>query len=408
MDASVSTTLQHTIAYLLNPISSLYSPNAIDSLHNSLLSAFSILTTVPSTAEHRLLISPTAPTPPIIARALSALPPHLRVNWADWCLLLSNGNSVALSIKFYPTGRVIATSVDPSNGTADRVTVYDAMENNVRRASRIWGNGPSMAYASRSSAASSASSSDFDLEYSSSSRSSSPDVVAVETAENVLSGIYDDDEQDRISYSKMASAFGGLSLLPPRASPTSVPMVGSKTTLSAAAAEWFPRGNLSNTQRAPVQPSMSMKRFSLGGSPFTTPLAPQQQQRGLPTPIGAHRVPGGGHSRSSSRSSTLSLGTAPSLSSTMTSSGQSASPTSPTPSSPTLSDTTGSVELYLDASKDQLAVTEYECGKVGVLTGAVMLGVPKNSSNATANRHWRKTQQPGVGMVSSGSARRIC
>jgi hypothetical protein len=33
--------------------------------------------------------------------------------------------------------------------------------------------------------------------------------------------------------------------------------------------------------------------------------------------------------------------------------------------------------FYLDATKDQQAVTEYECGKVGVLTGAVMLGVPK-------------------------------
>jgi len=86
----------------------------------------------------------------------------------------------------------------------------------------------------------------------------------------------------------------------------------------------------------------------------------------------------------------------------MTSSAQSfvASPTS-SPSSPTLSDTPS--DLYIDASKDQLAVTEYECGKVGVLTGAVMLGVPKNSSNGAATKVWRKREQPLVaqpGMVS--------
>jgi len=49
------------------------------------------------------------------------------------------------------------------------------------------------------------------------------------------------------------------------------------------------------------------------------------------------------------------------------------------PPSPTPSEMSDSVDaaVYLDESKDQLAVTEYECGKVGVLTGAVMLGVPR-------------------------------
>jgi len=57
----------------------------------------------------------------------------------------------------------------------------------------------------------------------------------------------------------------------------------------------------------------------------------------------------------------------------------SSSLTSPVPPSPTPSDLSDGADamFYLDASKDQQAVTEYECGKVGVLTGAVMLGVPK-------------------------------
>ncbi|KAG8999317.1 hypothetical protein FRB94_006248 [Tulasnella sp. JGI-2019a] len=415
MDASISTTLQHTITFLLNPLLSHFPSTTLDALHNSLLSSFSSLTTTRlSNSPHQFLLSPTAPAPAIIQRAINALPPHLRVQWSDWILLLGNGNQVVLSITLNP-GLVTTAIRSAHTGLVDFTTIWDAaasLANTRQRTNRIpshttpWGPQPSLLLSattsrSRSSAESTSSNSEFeDMEFSSSSRSSSPDVVAVEAAENVLSGVYDDDDdEDQFRYGRLGAAFGGLSLHQQPASHMSIGMntvkapvqlQQQKTSLRAAAAEWFPRGaaqqhaktasiaSLSNFASSfpaiNIQPTQSGS--STGSNVHTSP------SRLLPTPIGAHRSQPG-HSRSSSRSSTLSMGTAPSLTSTSTSSTHAPVPASPTPSEE-------SVDLYIDASKDQQAVTEYECGKVGVLTGAVMLGVPKNSVAGGAAGTWRK------------------
>ncbi|KAG8864853.1 hypothetical protein FRB96_003439 [Tulasnella sp. 330] len=462
MDASISTTLQHTISFLLSPLSSHFPPTTLDALHNSLLSSFSSLTTISrisNNTPHTFLLSPTAPAPTIIQRALHALPPHLRVQWSDWILLLGNGNQVVLSIALTP-GLVTAAIRNAKTGVVEFTTIWDESAmilSRTQRTNRIpshttpWGPSPTSlssssasASRSRSSAESTSSTSEFeDLEFSSSSRSSSPDVVAVEAAENVLSGVYDDDDDDdQILYSRLGAAFGGMSLHQQQPQMQMGMGMGMRTvkapvqkqpqtSLRAAAAEWFPRGSMAAPQQqhhhhhhhqqhaktasiaslSNFSPSFPLVNHNHTATSSTPSSSSSHTARLLPTPIGAHRsssAASGHHSRSSSRSSTLSMGTAPSLTSTSTSSTHnqinpaSAATSTVVPSSPTPScDAAESVDLYIDASKDQQAVTEYECGKVGVLTGAVMLGVPKNSL-AGGSGAWRKQRD------SMPVMRRVC
>lgn len=271
-------------------------------------------------------------------------------------LLLGNGNQLMLTIV---AGCVQVTVMEATTGVVSTNTVWNVALQ--QRAPSPWGT----SIRSRSSAP--GSSSESSSAESVSSRASSPvveDVVAVEAAENVLN------DEDEIVYPVRRSAF--FQQPAPKAS-----------SLSAAAPEWFPTPAARPTH---TKASSSMSRMA---------------------PVGTKRTQYQGHSRSSSRSSTMSA--APSLissyssassASTLTSAmaslsmtsarpvavssqstggSLSVSSTSPVPPSPTPSDLSESADstFYLDASKDQLAVTEYECGKVGVLTGAVMLGVPK-------------------------------
>ncbi|KAG8954475.1 hypothetical protein FRC04_011802 [Tulasnella sp. 424] len=391
MDSTISTTFLHTITFLLAPLSSHYPSPILDTLHLALLSSFSHLDI--ATHPQTLLLSPTAPPPQSIAYALQALqgfPVELRVHWADWMLLLGNGNQLMVTIF---AGCVQATVRDVTTGIVSTNTVWNAALQT--RTPSPWGT----AVRSRSSAPPSSSESSGDSE---SSRSSSPtaeieDIVAVEAAENVLN---DDDEM----------VFQASRGLPQQPVVIKAPKVNAApSTLSAAAPEWYPAaiGTRPGHVKTPSMASVSSAGFN---------ATPNKM-----APVGTKRGPHHVHSRSSSRSSTMS--SAPSLISSYSTNSSStastintaalanslaalairsktpstvkthstggsislvptastASSSSPVPPSPTPSDISDSVDatFYLDATKDQQAVTEYECGKVGVLTGAVMLGVPK-------------------------------
>lgn len=377
-----STTFLHAITFLLSPLASHYPAPVLDALHLALLSSLSRLDI--ATQPQKLLLSPTAPPPTVIAYALQTLqafPAEYRVHWADWMMLLGNGNTLILAII---TGCVQLTIRDTHTGQVSNKLIWSAALQN--RTPSPWGS----AARSRSSANSSSGDSTADSE---SSRASSPVVVediAVGAAENVLN---EEDEDDMV-YAHQPSF-------------RAVPMVGAKPkpapgsqSLSAAAPEWFP----------PQAAARNVVHARAPSFPSPTRLGP----------VGAKRAAYQAHSRSSSRSSTMSSAPSlvstysssssnaaalasslaslsirsktPSASSTITShstggslsvagsgSTSSSSSGSPVPPSPTPSDLSESADatFYLDQSKDQQAVTEYECGKVGVLTGAVMLGVPK-------------------------------
>lgn len=392
--STVSTTFLHAITFLLAPLSSHYPSPILDTLHLALLSSFSHLDI--ATHPQTLLLSPTAPPPPSIAYALQALqgfPVELRVHWADWMLLLGNGNQIMVTIF---AGCVQATVRDVTTGIVSTKTVWNAALQT--RAPSPWGT----AVRSRTSAPPSSSESSGDSE---SSRSSSPtveieDLVAVEAAENVLN---DDDEI-------VFQASRGLPQQPVVIKAPTTNANALPSTLSAAAPEWYPAAI--GTRPGHVKTASMASVSSAGFNATPNKMAPVGTKRG------PHHV----HSRSSSRSSTMS--SAPSLVSSYSSNSSStagtintavalsnslaalslrsktpstvrthstggsislvptastASSSSTVPPSPTPSDISDSVDatFYLDATKDQLAVTEYECGKVGVLTGAVMLGVPK-------------------------------
>ncbi|KAG8905547.1 hypothetical protein FRB99_008746 [Tulasnella sp. 403] len=376
MDSTTSATLLHAITFLLSPLTTSYPSPVLDALHLALLGSFSHLDIV--SRRQTFLLSPSAPPPASIAHALqstSAFPAEYRVQWSDWMLLLGGGNQLVLTIAL---GLVQLAVRDIKTGDVRQSIIWNA--STQARAPSPWGS----SVRSRSSAPSSSDSS----VGSESSRSSSPiidDIVAVEAAENVLNG---EDELDAFHTPCVGVSMNHLT---------------PRTSLSATAPEWYP-----STTVRPIH----AKTPSVQSMP--TPIG----FNGMPNkmhPIIAKRATHQLHSRSSSRSSTLS--SAPSLISSYSSNSSSAGtintsalsaslaslslrtktpclashstgssvssipsaavvPPSPTPSD--ISDTAEST-FYLDGSKDQQAVTEYECGKVGVLTGAVMLGVPKGA-----------------------------
>ncbi|KAG8960013.1 hypothetical protein FRC00_000990 [Tulasnella sp. 408] len=314
MDSTISTTFLHAITFLLAPLSSHYPSPILDTLHLALLSSFSHLDI--ATHPQTLLLSPTAPPPPSIGYALQALqrfPVELRVHWADWMLLLGNGNQIMVTIF---AGCVQATVRDVTTGIVSTKTVWNAA---LQRAPSPWGT----AVRSRTSAPPSSSESSGDSE---SSRSSSPtaeieDLVAVEAAENVLN---DDDE----------IVFQASRGLPQQQVVIKAPTNNANalpSTLSAAAPEWYPAAIGTRPGHGKTASMASVTSAGFNATPNKM------------APVGTKRGPHHVHSRSSSRSSTMS--SAPSLISSYSSNSSS---------------TAGTINTA-----------------VGVLTGAVMLGVPK-------------------------------
>ncbi|KAG8935942.1 hypothetical protein FRC02_005417 [Tulasnella sp. 418] len=346
---SVSTTLLHSITFMLAPLAPHFPPQTLDALHLSLLSALSHLDL---STTHSFLFSPSAPAPLPVRYALASLaqfPPHLRVAWNDWVILLTHGHQIILNIT---AGLVTANVIYAQTGTTAFSTIWDATAVVHARAPSPWGSSSR----SRSSAPSSADSA--------SSRSSTPvseprespvtqePVVAVAAAENVLKG-WESDEEEVFVYKTT-----------PAVAPLNHRRQGS----------WLP-----DSLPAPA----AAKPLPRPAAPKAAALRAQHQQ----------------HSRSSSRSSVVS--SAPSLSSSVSSSlslEQTLSnlsitePSSPTPSCPSSDEED---TCYIDATKDQNSVTVYECGKVGVLTGAVMLGVPKGAT-ATKTTKAKMTHRKGA------------
>ena len=361
-----STTLLHAITFLLSPLTRQYPPQVIDALHLNLLSSFSRLDL---SQIHSFLISTTAPPPEPIKLALNALsnsfPQELRVHWQDWALLLGNGNQLILALM---AGQVQVTVRDIQTGQVSARTVWNAALQ--ARSPSPWGTSPAHAYAPPPQLALSSSESSADSD---SSRASSPvvavdsnDMVAVEAAENVLN------EDDEIVFTNRRSIYGGG-----QPSPMFMPpVVQQQPKLNATAPEWYPG----------MRQGMHAKTPSMGSySPSGPSLFQGAAAAAKMAPVGTRRSPFQMHSRSSSRSSTVSNCTAPSLISSYSSGSSSYRQPPPLsssvlPPSPTPSDE-GDATFYVDPTKDQKAVTEYECGKVGVLTGAVMLGPSKGTKS---------------------------